>query len=74
MEKGQELRIGTWNIRTLKMLIGEVTRYTNSRITGSKMAGKGQCEVRQSHNLYGGLRSNRHENGVGFQQFNITKH
>lgn len=50
---------------TLKMLIDTiVNRYTNSSVTGSKIAGKRQSG---SHTIfYRGSESNRYENGVGF--------
>jgi len=72
-KNSKRLRIGTWNIRTLfkpgalKILIDEVTRYNLPIVALQEVRLLGNGNVKSGSHIifYSGLRSNRHENGVG---------
>jgi len=72
--KNAEIRIGTWNIRTL--YIPGALRNINSEIAKYKLhivalqeirwLGNGNVQAENATVFYSGTNSNRHEKGVGF--------
>jgi len=69
-----ELRIGTWNIRTLykpgalKIITEEVEKYKIPLVAVQEIRWTGEGNIRSNNStiFYSGTKNNRHEKGLGF--------